>query len=211
MKQTKNWAGKFGSAYTDRNPQSIEEMDKLYLNNYGITRTKLNKSFLDKLDRNIKILEVGSNVGIQMVFLQKMGFKNLYGIEINEYAVELSKQKTKNINIIRGSVFDIPFKNNYFDLVFTSGLLIHISPENISIAIKEIHRCAKKLIWGFEYYADKYIEINYHGEKNLLWKTNFSKLFTDSFHDLKLVKEKKLKYLASENIDAMFLLRKTGN
>ena len=73
-----------------------------------------------------------------------MGFTNLYGIELQGYAVELSKSRTHNINIIQGSAFDIPFKNEYFDLVFTSGLLIHIHPSNIREAMNEIYRCTKK-------------------------------------------------------------------
>lgn len=137
-----------------------------------------------------------------------MGFQNLYGIEINSYAIELSKSRTKNINIIQGSAFDIPFKGEYFDLVFTSGLLIHIAPSDIEVVIQEIHRCTKEYIWGFEYYADKHTEIVYRGKKNLLWKANFPRLYLDLFGDLELVKEKRLKYLNNDNIDIMFLLKK---
>jgi pseudaminic acid biosynthesis-associated methylase len=140
-----------------------------------------------------------------------MGFKNLYGIEINDYAVELSKQRTNNINIIQGSAFDIPFKNEYFDLVFTSGVLIHIPPLDINLALNEIYRVTREYIWGFEYYDEKYTEVIYRGNKNLLWKANFSKIYLSLFDDLELIKEKKLKYLNDNNIDLMFLLRKKVN
>lgn len=208
--QEKKWAGKFGRDYTFRNPLSIREMDKLYLRNYGISLTKLDKDFLGKLNRSIKILEVGSNVGVQLMFLQKMGFKSLYGIEINKEVVEISKSLTKNINLIQGSALDIPFKDNYFDLVFTAGLLIHISPSDIKKVLREIHRCTKKYIWGLEFYNDDYIKIIYRGNKNLHWKGNFTKMYLDTFRDLELIKEKKLKYLKNENIDTMFLLKKNG-
>jgi len=207
-KQIRAWSGEFGKKYTDRNTLTIDELDELYRKNYGITRTELNNLFVEKLNRNIKILEVGSNIGNQLLLLQKLGFKNLYGIEINSYAVEFSKSRTRNINIIQGTVFDIPFKDRYFDLVFTSGLLIHISPSDITMAMKEICRCTKKYIWGFEYYADKYAEIVYRGKKNLLWKANFPKLYHDLFPDLELVKEERLKYLDNDNIDIMFLFKK---
>lgn len=127
-KQMKEWIGDFGKKYTNRNALTLDEMNEMYRKKFGISREDLNNLFIDKMNRNIKILEVGSNVGNQLLLLQKMGFKNLYGIEINNYAVELSKQSTNNINIIQGSAFDIPFKNEYFDLVFTSGVLIHIPP-----------------------------------------------------------------------------------
>jgi len=110
--------------------------------------------------------------------------------------------------MIQGSVLDIPFKDNYFDLVFTSGLLIHISPSDIKKAIRQIYRCTKKYIWGFEYYADNYTEIVYRGKKNMLWKANFPRLYLNFFKDLKLLKGKKLKYLNNKNVDMMFLLKK---
>ena len=206
--QMKKWTGEFGKEYTDRNALSLEETEALYKRNYGVTRTKLNERFLKGIDRSIRILEVGSNVGNQLLCLQGMEFSNLYGIEPQSYAVELSKKRTKGINIIKGNVFDIPFKDNYFDLVFTSGVLIHIAPSDIQKVLKEIYRCSSEYIWGFEYYADIYTEVTYRGHNNLLWKTNFARLYLDSFDDLELVKEKRLKYLESENVDAMFLIRK---
>ena len=206
--QSKKWASEFGKMYTDRNPHTIEEMDEIYKKQYGITRTELNLMFLNDFDRGIKILEIGSNVGTQLQGLQKIGFTNLYGIELQQYAVELSKQYTKNVNLIQGSVLDIPFKDNFFDLVFTSGVLIHISPDDIEVAMKEIYRCTKKYIWGFEYYADTYTEISYRGENNLLWKADFAKIFVEKLPDLELIKVKQIKYLSNDNIDFMFLLQK---
>ena len=183
-------------------------MDALYERQYGLTRTDMNHQFLGFMDRNIKILEVGSNIGLQLQFLQRAGFNNLYGIEISPYAVELSKRLTKGINIIQGSAQDIPFKDGYFDLVFTSGVLIHIYPDDLNIVIREIYRCASGYIWGFEYYADKYTEIPYRERRNLLWKADFAKLYQDEFRDLELVKEKRIKYLDNDNVDSMFLIAK---
>lgn len=206
--QMEKWVGEFGKEYTDRNALSLEELDALYKNNYGVTRTELNKRFLEGIDRSVRVLEVGSNVGNQLLCLQAMGFVYLYGIELQSYAVELSKARTKRINIVEGSAFDIPYKDGYFDLVFTSGLLIHINPSDISKVMKEIHRCTRKYVWGFEYYADRYTEIPYRGHRNLLWKADFARLYLAQFKDLELVKEEHLKYLNNDNVDTMFLLRK---
>lgn len=169
----------------------------------------MNNRFLLGLGlENKRILEVGCNVGNQLRMLQYMGFGNLYGIELQQYAVEKAKSLTQGINIIQGVGDDIPFKDGYFDMVFTSGVLIHISPDNINRVLDEIYRCTKEYIWGLEYYADEYTEINYRGNDNLLWKTNFSKLYLDRFPELELVKEEKFKYLNNDNVDVMFLLRK---
>jgi len=171
--QMDKWAGEFGREYTDRNALSLEEMEALYKKNYGVTRAELNERFLKGIERSIRILEVGSNVGNQLLFLQKMGFTSLYGIELQTYAVELSKLRSRNINIIEGTASDIPYKDGFFDLVFTAGVLIHINPSDITLVIAEIHRCTRKYIWGFEYYAENYTEIPYRGQRNLLWCANY--------------------------------------
>lgn len=210
-KQMQEWAGEFGKEYTDRSALSLQETEILYKEKlYGITRTEMNSEFIDDLDRDMRVLEVGSNIGTQLVYLQKTGFYNLYGIELQSYAVELSKSETRGINIIQGSAFDIPFKDDFFGLVFTSGLLIHIAPEDISKMLDEMYRCTNQYIWCLEYYADVYTQINYRGHTDLLWKANFSQLFLDRFSDLRLVREKHFKYLKNDNdrVDTMFLLQK---
>lgn len=208
--QMKTWMGKFGKEYTDRNAMSLEMVEKLYIKNFGVRRRQMNEEFIGSLPRSARILEVGSNVGNQLLMLQGMGFRELYGIEINDYALELSRKRTSGINMIRGSAFDIPFKTGYFDMVFTSDVLIHIAPSNIKNVIKEIYRCSKRYIWGFEYYADSYQEVIYRGNKDLMWKADFPGVYLDEFPDLKIVKKNLYKYMTDDNVDVMFLLEKAN-
>ncbi len=107
--QMEQWVGNFGKEYTDRNAGLLEDIETAYKQRYGMTRTEMNRRFIGDIDRSIKVLEVGSNIGAQLLCLQKAGFINLYGIELQSYAVELAKIKTKDINIIQGTAFDIPF------------------------------------------------------------------------------------------------------
>ncbi|WP_332634565.1 pseudaminic acid biosynthesis-associated methylase [Halalkalibacter flavus] len=153
-------------------------------------------------------LEVGCNVGNQLRHLQSMNYGNLYGVELQWYAVQKAKSLTKEINIIQGTAYDIPFKNKYFDLVFTSGVLIHISPTDIKKTIQEMYRVSKRYIWGFEYYSDTYKEVEYRGSNKALWKGDFASLFLTEFPDLRLVKQVKVPYLENENVDSMYLLEK---
>jgi pseudaminic acid biosynthesis-associated methylase len=206
--QMEEWTGKFGEEYTDRNMMSPDEFDKLLHSRIGFSRTEQIDEFLSDLKLN-NILEVGSNVGNQLLLLQKKGFKNLYGIELNRYAVEKAKERTKGIDIIQGSAFDIPFKDAYFDLVFTSGVLIHLSPRDINDVLDEIYRCSKKYIWGSEYFSENYIKVDYRGHNELLWKTNFAKSYLNRFPDLKLVKERRYPYLEDKKlVDQIFLIKK---
>ena len=204
------WEGGFGQSYTDSNFMSTDHVDAFWLDYRGVKRTELNEMFLSEIDCSARILEVGTNRGNQLLLLQEAGFTNLYGIEPMDYAIGIFREREQlhKINIIKGTVFDLPFKNNFFDIVFTSGVLIHIAPEEIQQAMVEIHRCSKEYIWGFEYFADEHKEVMCRGHDNLLWKADFVKLYLDSFADLKLIREKRIKNTKGENIDTMFLLKK---
>ncbi len=205
--QQKFWTSKSGEEYTDRNIFNPESLDKIYLEYYGITRTAMNDDFLRGL--NIaNILEVGCNMGSLLQLLQKQGFQNLVGIDTQNYAIELAEKNSSDIDYRVGSAFELPFTDSSFDLVFTSGVLIHISPKDVRDAMAEIYRVSKKYIWGFEYFSETHQEIEYRGHKDRLWKSNFAKLYREYFPDLVLVRERKFKYLSNDNIDQMFLFKK---
>jgi ubiquinone/menaquinone biosynthesis C-methylase UbiE len=112
------------------------------------------------------------------------------------------------VNLTQASTFALPYEDKYFDMVFTSGVLIHVSPRDLPTALNEIHRCAKSYIWGSEYYASTVTEINYRGRGQLLWKMNYGREYLARFKDLELVLERRLPYLESANVDSMFLLRR---
>jgi pseudaminic acid biosynthesis-associated methylase len=202
--QMEFWKGKFGDDYISRNDG---DFDELYKSMFGITRTALNGEFLSDLNKESRILEVGCNIGKQLSVLQNAGYSNLWGVEINDSALRLAKEN-KEWNLVAASGFDIPFKDGFFDVVFTSGVLIHIAPEDLEKFLDEMYRTSKKYIWCFEYFSEECEEIEYRNHKNRLWKNNFLKLFMDRFPDLKLVKERKIPHLGSENVDMMFLLEK---
>ena len=69
--QMSEWLSTFGKEYTDRNAISYEEFENFFQVTFGTSRIKLNEIFLYGLDRSTRILEVGSNVGNQLLCLQK--------------------------------------------------------------------------------------------------------------------------------------------
>ena len=209
--QMKQWSDDFGEQYTDRNPQTLEQMEALYQRQFGTTRRVLNEMCLDGVDRDSRILEVGCNIGNQLLCLQQMGFSQLYGIELQQYAVSIARTHTKQINIIQGSAFDIPFKDQFFDLVFTSGVLIHIAPSDLDHVLSEIFRCSRQYVWGFEYYAAKIQSIPYRGQNDLLWKADYAQEYLGRFSDLRLVTQHRVAYLDNNQEDNMFLLTRAGH
>jgi pseudaminic acid biosynthesis-associated methylase len=210
-KQEQFWGGEFGKEYTDRNSRDSKEWDNFYVENWGISKVEMNDRFLNVLPKDASILEVGCNTGMQLVGLQRSGFENIYGVELQAYAVEKAKEYTKHINIIQGSGFDIPFKDNFFGVVCTNGVLIHISPDNLPNIMREMVRCSKKYIWGWEYYAEDTTTINYRGNTDYLWKADYAALFMKHCPNLKLVKKELYPYVSqaeSGNKDCMYLLEK---
>ncbi len=206
MKKTEQmefWKGEFGDEYTERNTGNF---DKLYESFYGVTRTALNKKFLGRLAKDLRILEVGCNKAVQLQLLKRLGFSDLWGIEINRKAL-MEARADVTFNLVEASAFDIPFKDGFFDMVFTSGVLIHIAPKDLPKAIDEIYRTSKKYIWSYEYFSEKNVALEYRGHKNRLWKSNFMQLFLDRHPDLRLVKKELLKR-SDGDADIMFLLEK---
>ena len=206
--QMVEWTESFGKEYTDRNHQTVEQMEDLYRLRYGVSRTEMNQQFIGALDRSARILEVGTNIGNQLLCLQRMGFSNLYGVELQWYAVEAAKRRTERIHIVQGTAFDIPFKDGFFDLVYTSGVLIHIAPADIERALQEIYRCSSQYLWGLEYFAEEYTAVRYREHDDLLWKTNFCALYQATFPALRIVKDSRYHYRDADLTDSMFLLRK---
>ncbi|MGO9862132.1 MAG: pseudaminic acid biosynthesis-associated methylase [Terriglobales bacterium] len=207
-KESKTWRGEFGSHYSERNLLNPPELDKMYQGKYGVTRTALNQDFLTDIPRSASILEVGCNLGNQLLLLKQMGFENLSGIEINRGIVKEAQSRVPWARVMEGSALKIPFRDASFDVVFTSGLLIHIAPRDLPVVMSEIHRCARNWIWGLEYYATEATEVMYRGRPGLLWKADYVRFYTESFPDLELAMERKLSYLENDNVDSMFLLRR---
>jgi pseudaminic acid biosynthesis-associated methylase len=207
--QEKFWNSNFGKEYTERNKwHSDEEWDKIYSDTWGMTKLEINNKVLKDLPRDINILEVGCNYGAQLRGFQRMGFTNLYGVELQGYAVEESKKAFSGLNIITGSGFNLPFKDNFFDLVCTNGVLIHISPGDHYSFMKEIHRCSQRYIMGWEYYDKDLKELNYRNNQGYMWKADFESIYRKHFPGLTVVEKHFIKYLSNDNVDAIFLLEK---
>ncbi len=206
--QTATWKGDFGREYTDRNTFEAEGLESLYLKNYGLTRRQINENFLRDIPKDASFLEVGCNSGNQLILLREMGYSNLSGVELQPYALKMARARTRGISLRQGSALALPYNDAAFDVVFTSGVLIHIAPADLPRAMDEIHRCTRGYIWGLEYYAADVTEVNYRGNASLLWKMDYVRRYLERFTDLELIQEQRIPYLENANVDTVFLLKK---
>jgi len=169
------WRSEFGRDYTDRNdrekPERVISWKRVL---EGIAPTR--------------VLEVGCNVGWNLEYLRRIGVAELYGIEPQLYAVERARWRGPQFGVLQGTAFDLPFKDGWFDLSFTSGVLIHISPDTVGAALDEIYRVSKKWIVAIEYDDKTETEINYRGHAGALWKRDHGALWMNRFPNLREIR-----------------------
>lgn len=140
------WEGAAGASWPDRNPATVEELDVVYRERYQLSRTTLSGWMLRDIDRRSEILEVGASVGVQLECLRALGFTNLHACDVNADAIARCP--------FPGDVADVralPYEDNSFDLVFTSGTLIHVPMDDKVQAVSEMARVTRRYLWGFEY------------------------------------------------------------
>ena len=86
-----------------------------------------------RVNKNSKILEVGCSGCAFIRFMNRKGFKNLYGIDISKKAVNLCKSKGVKTAYVMDAA-KTKFRDNEFDLIVSSDILEHIKDDNSAIA-----------------------------------------------------------------------------
>jgi pseudaminic acid biosynthesis-associated methylase len=162
--QLQLWRSDFGRAYTDRNDHDKPE------------RVAAWQRLLDGIEVS-RVLEVGCNVGWNLEYLTRLGYRELYGIEPQRYAVERARARRPEWSVLQGTAFELPFRDGWFDLAFTSGVLIHISPDDLPRAMDELHRVSRRWIVAIEYDAPTEQALPYRGHTGALWKRDHGALW----------------------------------
>jgi pseudaminic acid biosynthesis-associated methylase len=140
-----------------------------------------------KKDEIGNILECGSNIGRNIKLLNEVlpnAKKSI--IEIAEEPFEFVTSQYDIDHAFNGSIVSSNLPINYFDLVFTNGVLIHIHPEEVLSNMKKMFDYSKKYIIISEYFNRTPVMIEYRGELNKLFKSDFGKKFIENF-DVELI------------------------
>lgn len=96
-----------------------------------------------KLKDGSKILDIGCAKGYLLFDLQTLNPKfQVFGLDISEYAINNSVNSVKS-SIIKGNCKELPFKDNYFDLVISINTVHNLEYQDCKEAIKEITRVSK--------------------------------------------------------------------
>ena len=140
------------------------------------------EKMLSKAQGVNSVLECGCNIGRNLGALNQLlpaSEKSI--IEISKPAYDFVFNHFDLKQLFNGSILRSDF-NHTFDLVFTMGVLIHISPDNLLDNMKKMHDYSNKYILMGEYFNRTPVMIEYQGQKNQLFKRDFGKLFVENFN-----------------------------
>jgi pseudaminic acid biosynthesis-associated methylase len=167
------WGGSFGDEYVDRN----NEFDHV---------APFWRERLRTLDCQW-VLEVGCNVGGNLQWIaEAIAPRHLYGVDINEKALQQLTRRVPGVNAVWSPARELPFRDRWFDLVFTIGVLIHQPDATLPLVMAEMVRCSRRWILCGEYFGAEEAEVPYRGHQGALFRRDYGGLFQELFPDLTL-------------------------
>lgn len=163
------WEGQFGIDYTVRNRDLSQQRQPFFAE-------------VLKLTQNVhSICELGPNRGENLNALQALKPDlQLTGVEINPVAMAYLT-KLQGVEAIQSSIQDFQTERR-FDLVFTSGVLIHLNPHDLPLVYRKIGGLSSRYVLMNEYYNPSPTEVPYRGNTGKLFKRDFAGEFLD-LHD----------------------------
>ena len=191
--QTKNseaWASDFGNAYQDRNRsnwRSIKNRSRMFGDIFNVMENASKAAAPSLPAFPSSIIEVGGGAGdnlraIDMIYERSRQPVKLMACDINEGA---RRAMADVASVMPGDILALPYKDDSADLVFTSGVLIHIDPSELDQALAEIHREAKRWILSIEYFNPTPDEVKYRDQSGMLWRRDWGEAWLTKFPDLK--------------------------
>jgi len=104
----------------------------------------------------------------------------LMACDVNGEALEVLSARIPEVTTINSHILAIP--NQYSaDLVFTSGVLIHIHPDHLIENLQKIYDLSRAYIVIAEYFSQKLEVVNYKNRDDLLWKMDFGAKILNNF------------------------------
>lgn len=175
--QEEFWAGEFGDQYINRN------CDTQSIANNIVFFSKIFSKIIS-LDSAI---EFGANIGLNADAIKHiLPDIHLDAVEINPSAAKILREKNICNTVFNESILTFESENRY-DLTFTKGVLIHISPEILPDVYDKLFTYSKKYILIAEYYNPTPTTVAYRGHTERLFKRDFAGDMLDRYDSLQLV------------------------
>src|SRR3990167_351093 len=162
------WLGGHGDAYVERNL------------GVGSGRARFWQQLLERLKPR-SALEVGCSSGPNLTHLIGL-VPTVVGLDINRSALGLCKGSR-----VQGTATELPFSDGSFDLVFATGVLMHIEPRLLSLAVRELARCSRRYVVSADY-GPWYSKTTHAGLANAVFGTRFDVIFRSNCPELRLMR-----------------------
>jgi SAM-dependent methyltransferase len=104
--------------------------------NYNPPRALL--SFMETLDRDLNVLEIGAGGGFLLEQLSKLGFRNLTGSDITVTALQEMGRRSIEMHVIGADAESLPLRDECFDVVVSSDVIEHLP--RVKRHIDDVHR-----------------------------------------------------------------------
>ena len=137
--------------YGEKRPAQLTPREKMWIENFHAHETpaslKLADDFVNLLNPNEEILEIGCAFGRVAIFLSNRRDVLVTGIDINraeiKWAKDASSKLNKKTSFEEMNGTELSFPNNNFDSVVMVGLLGGVELEVREDLLKEAHRVVK--------------------------------------------------------------------
>lgn len=165
--QEQFWAGDFGDSYGNRNKVDWRARKPFFGRILDLTGAR-------------SVGEVGANAGWNLSAIKAVETNvTVHGCEINEIAQGRAYECNLYIDLMEGQEWLSHFKGGLLELVFTSGVLIHIAPEHLKAMMSGIVEASSRYVLAIEYEAEQETEVEYRGHAERLWKRPYGKLYQE--------------------------------
>ncbi len=174
------------------------DVERLFEGDFGAEYTARNTAadprkpafFRDLFERHgaRRVLECGANLGLNLDAAIAAGV-DAWGVDIQRRAVQRAWAERAGGNFVVGSILDLPFRDGWFDLAFTCGVLIHVPTAGLPAVMDEMMRVSRRLILCAEYHDEVEVAVPWRGQAAALWRRNYRALWLDRFPGLTVLEE----------------------
>lgn len=158
------WAGIYGVQYTTR--FTVEWRQRIPLMRAMLDRTKARS-----------VLDVGTNAGWNLRALRDVDATlRLKGVEINPHVALTASSMAFDVTVGPARQVGQLFPQQ-FDLVITSGVLIHVPPDLIEETMRSIVQASCGWVLCIEYQAETEKAVRMHGDTPRAWARPYGDLY----------------------------------
>jgi len=158
--------------------------------------------------KDIRILDHGCGAGLKAFYFVALGFKNIYGVNVN-YNVSHLNTILKKVYAISEKRFyttdgrKLPFENSKFNFIFSLQVLEHLSDSYIDMYYSEEERVLKKN--GYVYHEVPHILVPFESHSRL-WFAHWLPAFIQpiAYGVLKTIQLRENKLLQGKKIAKRF-------